>query len=100
VVGSSLVVTGEDGTIVQGVIDWVHPKLVSQNPIEKYFQAKSWLGFGFSVFTVSRWIYIFFIAFFMIALGLSIFVQIKKQHPHVIVQTMTLLGLLVCLYII
>lgn len=100
VIGSSLTVTGADGSVIQGVIDWAHPKLVSQNPLQKYFQAKSWLGFGFSVFNVSRWMYVAFIIFFMVALGLSIFIQIKKQHPHVIVQTMTLLGLLVCLYIV
>lgn len=53
-----------------------------------------------SINIFSSYVYIGFIIFFSIALLLSIFIEIKKQHPHIIVQTLGLVGMLVVLLVI
>lgn len=66
---------------------------VRPTPIEKYTYAKS-LGSTIShAFAASRWIYIGLITLFGIALVLNIVIETKKQHPHVIAQTLALIGL-------
>ncbi|MBI4253009.1 CAP domain-containing protein [Candidatus Uhrbacteria bacterium] len=66
---------------------------IQPTPIEKYTYAKS-LGSTISqAFAASRWIYIGLIALFGVALALTIVIEMKKQHPHVIAQTLALIGL-------
>ncbi len=68
-------------------------------PIDKYIQAKKTLSSVTNLFDISQKIYFFAIIFFGLALLVNIFVEIRKQHPHVIAQTCGLLGLLVCLWV-
>lgn len=68
-------------------------------PIEKYIQAKSVLSPITNIFKVSKNIYFVAICFFVLALLLNIIIEIRKQHPHVILQTSGLIALLVVLWI-
>lgn len=67
-------------------------------PVEKYIQAKNTLSPVTNIFEVSKIIFLVAAIFFAVALALKIFIEIRKQHPHVIVQTVGLIGLLVFLY--
>jgi uncharacterized protein YkwD len=75
-------------------VPWKNPQIVSQTPWERYIQANSWLSASIPLFSVVKGIYWFALIFFAFALGLNIFIEIKKQHPHVIAQTVGLLGLI------
>ncbi len=82
-------------TTLAGVI-----KIGGPTPVEKYIRAERSLGWLTGVFSFSKNIYLAFIVFFSLALLLKIFIEIRKQHPHVILQTAGLIGLLVCLYLV
>lgn len=86
------------GLITEDIISWYNPKIMPVSSIEKYNQSKSGLSKMFSIFNISRGIYLFFIGFFTFALLLKIFIEFRKQHPHVIVQTLLLISLLVVLF--
>lgn len=90
----------QDGILIENSIEWNEPLIVSPTPMEKYTKAKSSLSGITSIFSVSRAIYIGFMIFFSLALALMIFIEVKKQHHHVIVHTLLLLGLLGCLAVI
>ena len=75
-------------------------KLGGPTPVEKYLRAESSRGIFSDLFEVSKNIYLAFILFFSLALLLKIFIEIKKQRPHVILQTLGLLGLLICFYLL
>ncbi len=72
--------------------------LKAPTPIDKYIQAKSVLSPVTNIFEVSKNIYLGAIIFFALALLLKIFIEIRKQHPHVIFQTSGLIALLVILW--
>ena len=88
------------GAVIQDSVDWYNIKTVSQTPVQKYIKAQSVLSGWTKIFSVTRNIYFIFIGIFSVALLLSIFVEFKRQHPHVIVQTLGLIGLLACLAIV
>lgn len=90
----TLKVTMKNGTSYVEAIEWQHPKVVSETPWQKYIQAKSWLSQSIPVFEIVHWFYLAALVVLSLALGLSIGMELRKQHPHVIVRTLVLLGLL------
>ncbi|MFA6547394.1 MAG: CAP domain-containing protein [Candidatus Magasanikbacteria bacterium] len=90
-----VVTSSEPTSSMAGVI-----KLGGPTPVGKYVKAKESLGFLTNIFDISKNIYLAFIVFFSLALSLKIFIEIKKQHPRIILQTIGLIGLLVCFYLI
>lgn len=68
------------------------------SPAQKYFLSKRVLPSFTSIFGVSSAIYLFGIIFFAAALMLSIFIEFRRQHAHVIIQTAGLIGLLFCFW--
>ncbi|MFA6427598.1 MAG: CAP domain-containing protein [Candidatus Magasanikbacteria bacterium] len=88
----------QTGEIIQDTIEWNYVPVISVTPLERYTHSKSMLSSFMSIFDVSRNIYLGFIIFFSIALLLKIFIQIRKQHYHVIGQTLLLIGMLVVLF--
>lgn len=77
------------------------PLLVNQHletTAEKYFQAKNTLTPITNIFNIARILYLAAMVFFIWALALKIIIQIKKQHPHVILQTSALIALLFILW--
>lgn len=98
VINPTIIITSSNGSIIENTISWYNPKLLEVSSVDKYNQSKDGLSKMFSIFSVSRGIYIFFIVFFTIALALKIFIEFRKQHPHVIFQTLLLISLLVVLF--
>ncbi len=98
IVNPTIKITDEKGQVTNDSISWYNPKILSVSSIEKYNQSKDGLSRMFSIFNVSRGIYLFFIVFFTVALALKIFIEFKIQHPHIIFQTLLLISLLVVLF--
>ena len=98
IINPTIKITDTKGFVKEGNIVWSNPKILTVSSIEKYNQSKETLSKMFSIFNVSRGIYLFFIGFFTFALLLKIFVEFRKQHPHVILQTLLLISLLVVLF--
>jgi len=94
----SISIRAVSGEVLQDNIAWHEPKVVGPTPVEKYTSAKTFLGSVSNIFEVSRTVYLGFIIFFSIALLLKILIEFRKQHPHVIFQTVLLIGLLVVLF--
>lgn len=69
---------------------------IFQTIMDKYFSAKTifsdWFG---GAFEFSRSVYYFFFGVFAFALFTTIFIEIKRQHPHLIVNG---LGILVLIF--
>ncbi len=91
----TLKVTMKNGQTFAEVIEWQRPKIVSETPWQKYIQAKSWLSKSIPVFEIVHWFYIAALIVLSLALVLNIVIEFRKQHPHVIMKTLILLGLLV-----
>ncbi|MFA7662976.1 MAG: CAP domain-containing protein [Patescibacteria group bacterium] len=72
--------------------------LEATTPVDKYMKAKSVLSPITSIFKISNNIYFFAICLFILALLLNVFVEIRKQHPHVIFQTSGVIVLLLILW--
>ena len=88
------------GEFLSDTIDWNTIKIVSPTPTAKYLNAKQSLGFLTNIFAISKDIYLIFIILFSVALLLGILIEIKIQYPKMIAQTVGLISLLLCLYII
>lgn len=69
------------------------------NPVEKYFGAKK-VSSAANIFGLSKGMFLLASVFFVLVLCLNIFIEIKKQHPHVIMQTAGLVGLLAILFLV
>ncbi|MBI2437060.1 MAG: hypothetical protein HYV41_04960 [Candidatus Magasanikbacteria bacterium] len=98
IIEPSISIKFNNNAVIQDTIDWDTLLIAGPTPFEKYTKAKGVLGSITSIFDVSRNIYLGFIIFFSITLLLKIFIEFKKQHPHVIFQTILLIGLLVVLF--
>jgi len=96
----TLKITDTKGAIFQDNIDWYNIKTVSPTPVEQYMQARGVLTGWSNIFDITRGIYLGFIIFFSLALLLNVLIEIKKQHPHIILQTLSLIGLLACLALV
>ncbi len=94
VVAPAIIITTRGGEKIQDTIDWYNIKAVNENPIERYFEAKSMLAPLTSLFKVSRGLYLGFTVFFLVALAINILIEVRKRHYHIIAQTILMLGLL------
>lgn len=100
VIMPAIQLVGEDGGVVNEVIRWERVKIVAPTPIEKYIKAQQMLPVMRNVFDISRGVYIGFAVFFAFALVLNIFVEIRRQHRHIVLQTLGLILLLTSLAIV
>jgi hypothetical protein len=98
IVAPTLTVTGKNGEALHESIEWVHPKIVSPSPWQKYTNAKSWFSGFISVFSVSSWVFLTFLLFFAGALTLSLILEVKKLHWHVLPKASLLIALLFVLW--
>ncbi len=97
VVEPSLQIRGRDNQTINAVVSWKQIKVLSPSPLEKYMRARD-VGTSVSrIFDFSRAVYLFFLVFFSLALILSIVIEIRRQHHHIIVQTLGLIVLLATL---
>lgn len=100
VIAPSLTITQKNGEVINAFIKWKDIKVLAPTPIEKYTQAKSLSNFTGTVFKFSKAVYLFFAIFFSTALLLSIFVEFRRQHHHITLQTVCLILLLCSLLIV
>ncbi len=82
------------GQVYGETIEWQNPKVVSDTPWQRYLQAKSWLYQSIPVFMIVHWFYIAALIVLGASLILSIVIEVRKQHPHVVIQTIALLFIL------
>ena len=83
-----------NGEITRDVIPWASIKLVRASFLRQYTHARDSLGAITALFDITKDVYIFFILLFSAALLLKVFIEIRTQHVHVIVKTLSLLLLL------
>ncbi|MEK7680860.1 MAG: hypothetical protein AAB348_02340 [Patescibacteria group bacterium] len=101
VTNPSLAITFADGYKINDTIPWKNVKIVSPTPLEKYIFSKNNLPVFFATASnLAIYIYTVFIILFTVSLVLSILIEIKKQHPYIIVQTLGLIGMLAVLIIL
>jgi hypothetical protein len=89
----SIRILGMSGETIEDGIEWNTIQVARPSPIKKYSYVKSIPGPAAPLFSLSQVLYRGLILFFGIALFLCIVVEYKKQHPHVIAQTLALIGL-------
>jgi len=80
------------------VDEWTNDGTNVSSPWEKYAHAKSWFAGFFTVFSVSHWVYMAFLFFFVAALMLSLAIEFRKHHPHAVMKAAGLIGLLFVLW--
>lgn len=100
VITPSIRIYGKNGEVLHDFVDWDSTLVVAPTWSERYLSVQDKLYQFTPLFSVSRTLYALFFAFFALALILNVFVQVKKQRPHVIVQTLLLLGLIGSLFVI
>ncbi len=94
-VAPSIIIKDKDGNQITDSIPWFKIKSVAPGLEDKYLAAKTVLpALTGKVFFFSNSVYAIAIAVFSIVLLLNIFIEIKKQHPHIIVQTLSVILLL------
>lgn len=93
------VITNAQGEQIAETVAWENPLVLSPTPVQKYVFAKNNLSFLGILFNVSRSIYLVALVIFSVALALSIGIEVRKQHPHIIVQTLGLIAMIGALII-
>ncbi len=96
IITPSITITGVKGAL-QDTIDWANVKIVAQNPVQRYLQVKKALSPFMSIFSVSNTIYWGFLIVCVTAFILNVVIEIRKQHYHIIFQTLFIMVLLVWL---
>lgn len=91
----NVVVTDRSGNEKTYDVKWsqikpITPSLTSQYLFSKSYQSK----YVKPLFVLSSTYYQVLIVILMVALLLTLFIEVKKQHPHVVVSTLGLIGLL------
>lgn len=93
-------VLDEQGELFMGNIAWRDVPVVGPTPFDRYTLAKDRATPFLSVFHFSQYVYTGFLIFFICALLLNIFIEIRRQHVHVIGQTLGVIGLLFFLIVL
>jgi hypothetical protein len=97
IVFPTIEVVATDGEKLSDTIAWQNPPVISPTPLERYMAAERSVPLAASLFTFSRGLYIGFLILFTLSFISLIAIEVRKQHPHIIVQTLGLMGLLVVL---
>lgn len=95
VVSPALTILTSDRVIHAATIEWRDPQVVSETPWQRYLQANSWLYTSIPVFAIVHWFYILALILFVTALTLAVCIELRKQHPHVLLRAVALVVLLV-----
>jgi hypothetical protein len=100
VVPPTLTITGLNDEVITSSLVWDSPPIVSPTPWQRYAVAQRSLPLVGAVISFSNSLYIGFLLVFSLALGALIMIEIRRQHPHVIVQTLGVIALLLVLIIV
>jgi hypothetical protein len=96
---ASVVAVGKNGEEVVADIAWKKTVSPKTSWIRTYLRAKTFFA-NTAIFSWSTYMYVGAAFLFAIALIVNIFVRIHRQHPHIIVQTLSLVFFLVTLALI
>jgi len=88
-----------DGTTHKETLNWRRPYIPAGSAINTYKLAQR-IGPLVGSFAVSKYVYALFVLIFSVALLINIFVEIRRQHVHVIGQTLSVIVLLLSLMIV
>jgi hypothetical protein len=101
IVPATLTATDYAGSTVSEDINWKNITPAETSLLDQYSFLKTHQGVDISrIFSFNSTYYILLIIIASISLLLKIFINIKKQHPHVIFKTLGLIALLAVLLII
>jgi len=96
-------VTAEDraGNIMTEDLKWENITPAATTMLKQYYFVKQHQpAYVKPLFEITSIYYKILLAIALIALALNIFIEIKKQHPHIILSTLGLIGLLIGLIIL
>ncbi|MFH0955871.1 MAG: CAP domain-containing protein [Candidatus Falkowbacteria bacterium] len=97
---ASITVTDSAGIVSYGKIDWDEIKMIKTTPLEQYQLYKNYPAAGMgTIMDLSGLYFKLILGLALIALLLNIFIEIRKQHPHIIFYSFAFLGLLVAVII-
>ncbi|MDD4271815.1 MAG: CAP domain-containing protein [Patescibacteria group bacterium] len=99
-VPASLTATNSSGAAGYGKVDWDDVKIIKTTPLEHYQLYKNNPAAAMApVMSLSNLYFKLILALALIALILNIFIEIKKQHPHIIAYSLAFLSLLMAMII-
>jgi len=99
-VPASIAVTSYTGTILSGKIDWDEVKMIKVTPLEHYQLYKNSPAAAMAPIMNSSGLYFkLILGLALIAILLNIFIEIRKQHPHIIFYSFAFIGLLLAMII-
>lgn len=97
---ASLVVTNSDGAIAYGKIDWDEVKIIKTTPLEHYRLYKNNPALAMAtIMNLSGLYFKLILSLALMALLLNIFIEIRKQQPHIIFYSFAFIGLLFAMII-
>lgn len=97
---ASLTVINEAGDRASGKLDWDEVKIVKTTPLEHYQFFKDNPAADLApVMNLSGLYFKLLLSLAFVALLLNIFIEVRKQHPHIIFYSLAFLGLLTAMII-
>lgn len=97
---ASISVTDSNGAILNGKIDWDEVKITKVTPLEHYQLYKNNPDEPMrAIMNLSGLYFKLILSLALIAILLNIFIEIRKQHPHIIFYSFAFLGLLIAMII-
>jgi len=97
---ANITVINSAGKALNGKIDWDEVKIIKTTPLEHYELYKNNPAAGMLlIMNLSGLYFKLILSLALIALLLNIFIEIRKQHPHIIFYSFAFLGLLVAMII-
>lgn len=97
---ASIAVADSNGTILNGKIDWDEVKITKVTPLEHYQLYKNNPAEPMrAIMNLSGLYFKLILSLALIAILLNIFIEIRKQHPHIIFYSFAFLGLLAAMII-
>ena len=97
---ASIAVADSKGAILNGKIDWDEVKITKVTPLEHYQLYKNNPAAAMApVMNLSGLYFKLILSLALIAILLNIFIEIRKQHPHIIIYSFAFIGLLAAMII-
>ena len=98
VINPALIIKNKEGVTLTAAIPWYQVKSITPRLLTRYQAAKTMLPRSATpLFLMTRLIFGLALVIFSAVLLLTIFIKVKKQYPHVIIQTLAVIGLLAVL---
>lgn len=98
VINPTIIIKNKEGFSLTAAIPWYQVKSITPTLLTRYQASKTMLPRAMApLFFVTRIIFGLALIIFSAVLLLTIFIKIKKQYPHIIVQSLAIIGLLVVL---